>query len=138
LHNGPAPVAPGEHHVTRLLILALSIVVPSCDKADANTQDKPADNTKKNERDRDGDTKTPLDQNENKADIDISAAIRKAVVADDALSMGAKNVKIITADGVVTLRGPVATADEKQKIAKLAQDTAGVQRVDDQLEIAPE
>jgi len=124
--------------VTRLLILALAIVVPSCDKADANAQDKPADNTKKNERDRGGDTKTPLDQNENKGDIDITASIRKSVVGDDALSMGAKNVKIITADGVVTLRGPVETADEKLKIAKLAQDTAGVKRVDDQLEIAPE
>ncbi len=135
MHTGPSPALPEEHHVTRYFILALFIAIPSCDKGDA--QDKPADNTKKNERDQDGNTKTPLDQNENKADIDITAAIRKSVVGDDALSMDAKNVKIITADGVVTLRGPVASAEEKQKIAKLAQDTAGVTRVDDQLEIAP-
>lgn len=110
--------------------------MPSCDKADANAQNKPADNTKKNERDQDGSTKTPGDQAENKGDIEITANIRKAVVGDDVLSMSAKNVKIITAQGVVTLRGPVETAEEKTKIAQLAKDTAGVTRVDDQLEIA--
>jgi hyperosmotically inducible protein len=122
--------------VKRLLILALALAMPSCDKADATAQEKPADNTKKNERDQDGATKTPGDQAENKADIEITASIRKAVVGDDALSMTAKNVKIITADGVVTLRGPVGSTEEKTKIAKLAQETAGVKRVDDQLEIA--
>lgn len=123
----------------RRLILALFIVAPSCDKADANTtaEKKPADNTKKNERDRDGDTKTPIDQAENAADIEITANIRKAVVADGDLSMSAKNVKIITADGVVTLRGPVASTEERTKIADLARGTASVKRVEDQLEIAP-
>jgi hyperosmotically inducible protein len=118
-------------------ILALATVVPSCDKADANAPPA-ADNTKKNERDRDDATKTPIDQAENTTDIEITASMRKSIVGDDALSMSAKNVKIITADGVVTLRGPVATADEKVKIARLARGTAAVKRVDDQLEIAPE
>jgi len=121
--------------VTRYLIIALLAAVPSCDKKD-DAQDKPADNTKKNERDRDDATKTPGDQGQNKGDIDITATIRKAVVSDDSLSMDAKNAKIITADGVVTLRGPVKSDDEKLAIGKIAQDTAGVQRVDNQLEIA--
>ena len=54
---------------------------------------------------------------------------------DDSLSMTAKNVKIITADGVVTLRGPVKTAAEKATIAKLAEANAGSAKVMDQLEV---
>lgn len=95
-----------------------------------------ADNTKKNERDRDGDTVTPEDQAENDADRSITQRIRQAVVDKDGLSVNAKNVKIMTANGVVTLRGPVQSAGEKSSIASIAQATAGVSRVDNQLEIA--
>jgi osmotically-inducible protein OsmY len=94
-----------------------------------------ADNTKKNERDRDGDTVTPEDQAENDADRSITQRIRQAVVDKDGLSMNAKNVKIVTANGVVTLRGPVQSAGEKSSIASIAQATNGVSRVDNQLEI---
>ena len=52
--------------------------------------------------------------------------------------MNAKNVKIITVDGVVTLRGPVKSAAEKAKLASVSKQTAGVKRVDDQLEIEAE
>ncbi len=94
-----------------------------------------ADNTKRNARDADGTTLTPLDQSENEADRTITQQIRKAVVGEDAISMNAKNVKIITQDGVVTLRGPVKSAEEKATIASVAQKTGGVKRVDNQLEI---
>jgi osmotically-inducible protein OsmY len=50
--------------------------------------------------------------------------------------MTAKNVKIITNEGVVTLRGPVKTSEEKAQIAAIAQRVAGVKRVDNQLELA--
>lgn len=95
----------------------------------------PADNTKKNERDR-GETLTPMDQAENDADRTITQRVRQAVVGKDGLSTNAKNVKIITANGVVTLRGPVQTTSEKADIASIAQGTDGVTRVDNQLEIA--
>ncbi len=95
-----------------------------------------ADNTKKNERDRDGDTVTPGDQAENDADRSITQRIRQAVVDKDGLSTNAKNVKIMTANGVVTLRGPVQSAGEKSSIASIAQTTEGVSRVDNQLEVA--
>jgi hyperosmotically inducible periplasmic protein len=123
---------------TRFLIMALLAVAPSCDDKDAEAKDKPADNTDKNDRDREDATKTPGDQSEDKDDIAITAEIRKAVVGDDSLSVNAKNVKIITADGVVTLRGPVASEDERHAIANVAKNTAGVARVDNQLEIAAE
>ena len=79
---------------------------------------------------------TPGDQAENEADRTISQNIRQAVVADDSVSTNGKNVKIITADGVVTLRGPVKSDQEKTNIGAKAQQVAGVKSVDNQLEIA--
>lgn len=91
-------------------------------------------NTGVNLRDRDSTAKTPLDQNENKADITITAAIRKRVVATK-MSINAQNVKIITQDGRVTLRGPVKTEQEKRTIEEIARDVAGANKVDSQLEV---
>jgi osmotically-inducible protein OsmY len=98
--------------------------------------DKPAaDNTAKNERDRSGETKTAGDQSNSAEDVKLTAAIRRAVVADKSLSITAKNVKIITAGGKVTLRGPVNSAQEKATIAKLAKSAAGKAKIDNQLEV---
>lgn len=90
-----------------------------------------------NVRDRDSTAKTPLDQNENKADIAITADIRKQVV-DASLSITAQNVKIITQDRKVTLRGPVMNLAEKQRIEEIAATVAGADMVDSQLEISTE
>ncbi|MGK3981933.1 BON domain-containing protein [Sorangium sp. So ce136] len=94
-----------------------------------------ADNTDKNDRDRDPAALTPGDQGENETDRTITQKIRQAVVASDTLSMNAKNVKIITNGQVVTLRGPVKSDKEKADIAAIAQGIPGVQKVDNQLEI---
>jgi len=94
-----------------------------------------ADNSGRNERDRSGETKTSGDQSNSSADIKTTAEIRRAVVDDKSLSMMAKNVKIITENGVVTLRGPVKTAEEKAKIAELAKTHAGNAKVENQLEV---
>ena len=92
------------------------------------------DNTAVNKRDRNSAAKTPIDQNENKKDIDVTATIRKRVVATK-MSVDAHNVKIITQDGKVTLRGPVKSADEKKQIEDIARDVAGKDNVDSQLEV---
>jgi hyperosmotically inducible protein len=94
------------------------------------------DNTTVNARDRFSNAKTPIDQNENQKDIDISASIRKRVVGEK-LSSNAHNAKIITQDGKVTLRGPVASEDEKKQVEDIATDVAGAGNVDNQLEIQP-
>jgi osmotically-inducible protein OsmY len=94
-----------------------------------------ADDTERNVRDRNDATLTPMDQGGSEADRTITQNIRKTIVGNDDMSVNAKNVKIITVNGVVTLRGPVKTAAEKTSIASLAQKTAGVKRVDDQLEV---
>jgi osmotically-inducible protein OsmY len=94
-----------------------------------------ADNTGRNVRDRDGRTLTPTDQGTSDSDRNITAEIRREIVANDALSMNAHNVKIITMDGVVTLRGPVKSPAEKATVGTAAQRATGVKRVDNQLEV---
>lgn len=100
----------------------------------ANPEGVAADNTKLNERDR-GDTVTPVDQGNNEEDIQITATIRREMMGDERLSFAAKNVKVITSGRKVTLRGPVASVDEKTSVEAIAKKTNGVSTVDSQLEV---
>lgn len=93
-------------------------------------------NTGVNVRDRNESAKTPLDQNENQKDIDITANIRRRIV-DSQKSIDARNIKIITQDGRVTLRGPVKSTEEKQALEAIAKEVAGATNVDSQLEVGP-
>lgn len=104
--------------------------------ADKPAEAVPADNTEKNERDRKSAALTPTDQAENEVDRTITQQIRSTVVKADDVSMNGKNVKVITVDGVVTLRGPVESAREKKDIVNMVKRVEGVKRVDNQLEIA--
>jgi len=116
--------------------LTLSFLCFSAISLTAFAQEKPAaDNTANNQRDRSGETKTSGDQSNSPEDVKLTAAIRRAVVGDGSLSMEAKNIKIITAGGMVTLRGPVKSDAEKATIAKLAQSAAGNAKIDNQLEV---
>jgi len=116
--------------------ITLTLLVASACTLSAMAEEKTAaDNTAKNERDASGETKTSGDQSNSPEDIKITADIRRAVVAEKSLSMTAKNVKIITANGMVTLRGPVNSAEEKAMIAKLAKSAAGAAKIDNQLEV---
>jgi hyperosmotically inducible periplasmic protein len=133
-----------------LAVLSFLFLATSCDTPSDVKSDEPAikteaskpdanvapDNTKVNERDQDAATLTPGDQSENPMDVGMTQRIRQAIVDDSSLTMGEKNVKIITIDGVVTLRGPVETEASKAKIATIAQNTSGVKKVDNQLETA--
>ena len=94
-----------------------------------------ADNTGINVRDKSGATQTPQKQTNSEADRKLLAAVRRAVVGDKTLSKSAHNVKIVSKDGVVTLRGPVRSEDEKGKVEKLAQQVAGVASVENQLDV---
>ena len=93
------------------------------------------DNTATNERDRSGETKTSGDQSNSSADLKITQAIRRALMKDRGLSTTAKDIKVITANGQVTLRGPVKTAQEKAKIDELARSAAVGAKIDDQLDV---
>lgn len=123
-----------------LSLLALTIV--GCDQMDKKEQTQStseingvdADNTAKNVRDRSANTLTPFDQSETENDRLITQKIRKSLMADNSLSTNAKNVKIITQNGVATLRGTVNVEKEKEIIGKNAKDIAGVTQVDNQIE----
>ncbi len=93
------------------------------------------DNSRVNERDRDHKSLTPMDQGPSEGDRKITQLIRQAVVKDGSLSFTAKNVKIITIGGKVTLRGPVKTDAERSAIEAEAKNVAGVSQVDNQLEV---
>jgi len=93
------------------------------------------DNTKVNQRDTKSASPTPMDQGESKSDLDITKRIRQAVMGDKSLSFTAKNVKIITRDRKVVLRGPVSSADERSSIEAAARKVAGAGNVDNQLEV---
>ena len=94
------------------------------------------DNTAVNARDNEA-NKTPLDQGNNETDISVTADIRKSITNHSGMSVNARNVKIITQDGKVTLRGPVNSQEEKDAIDKYAKDRAGEDKVDNQIEIVP-
>jgi len=94
-----------------------------------------ADNTARNVRDRNDQTLTPLDQGTGQADLDTTAKIRKEIIATKDMSMNARNVKIITIDGHVTLRGPVNSVEEKRLIGEIANRIAHSENVDNQLEV---
>jgi hyperosmotically inducible periplasmic protein len=93
------------------------------------------ENTERNVRDKDGTTLTPDDQKGDKKDVKITTKIRKALVNDKLLSVNAQNIKIITSNRIVTLRGIVENADESTKLEQIAKKTRGVLRVENQLEI---
>lgn len=104
----------------------------------APTTGAPADNTAINERDKSPDTMKSTDQPNNSADIQLAAAVRKAIVDDKSLSTAGHNVKLVAANGVVTLRGPVKSDAEKAKLARIASGITGVSSVDNQIDVKSE
>lgn len=98
------------------------------------SQQPAPDNTKTN---KDQGSPTADDQKSNPADRAISQKIRKAIHEDKTLSTYAHNIKIITQDGKVTLRGPVRSQEEKENLEAKAISVAGPDNVTNQLEIAP-
>ena len=103
---------------------------------DTNAAVVNADNSGRNVRDREDVTLTPGDQGNSPADREITQRIRKTIVSGPAdYSTTAKNIKIITVNGKVTLRGPVKTDAEKAGIVTLAKSVAGEGNIDDQLEV---
>ena len=117
---------------TLLILACLSTVSVAAMAADDKT--KP-DNTAINERDRSRETQTSGDQSNSSADLKTTQAIRQALMKDSELSTTAKNIKIITNNGQVTLRGPVKNAQEKAKIDQLARSAAGGAKIDDLLDV---
>lgn len=109
----------------------------SKDPASSTVKDRPADNTGVNKRDRQAAEPTADQQKNNRSDLETTRLIRRAVVTDKSLSMYGHNIKIIAQNGVVTLKGPVRSEEEKQTIEKKAAEIAGAAQIRNEIEIAP-
>ena len=110
-------------------ILATALAVQI---APAQTQ---PDNTRVNKQDRSDTAVTADNQKDNHNDRYLTQQIRKAVIADKSLSSYAHNVKIVSQDGTVTLKGPVRSDDERKNIIAKAEQIAGSGKVTDQLSV---
>ena len=95
------------------------------------------DNTKTNQGDASKNAKTADQQKMNPADHETTKKIRSALIDDKSLSTYAHNIKIITTDGMVTLKGPVRSEDEKSSIEAKARQVAGDSNVTNNLTVAP-
>ena len=124
------------NHVVSTAVLAASLsIVATVLPAQDST---PPDNTKANKNNH-GDAGLSADQQKNNAsDRDITRKIRQAIQKDKSLSTYAHNVKIITQEGVVTLKGPVRSDEEKSAIAAKAAEVAGESNVKNHLTVKQE
>ena len=99
--------------------------------AKTGTAQTAPDNTNQNKNH----AETADNQVNSKSDRTTTAKIRKAIIADKSLSTYAHNVKIITVDGAVTLKGPVQSDDEKQKIASEAAGVVSADKITNELTV---
>ncbi len=113
-----------------LLVSASPIAVRAQDQS-SSPSSTAADNSARNKN-----HNTTADQQaNNKSDTEITREIRRAIVSDKSLSTYAHNVKVITRNGAVTLKGPVHTDEEKHAVASKAADVVGQDKVTDQLTV---
>jgi len=118
-----------------LILSAVILIAPKPSSAKALPQQ--SDNTKTNKADATNDATTADQQKMNAGDRAITQKIRAEIMKDKSLSTYAHNIKIITQDGKVTLKGPVRTSDEKAEIEDKAIAVAGPGNVTSQIAIAP-
>ena len=119
------------HTLALALLLTLGLT-------QARAQDSTApDNTKVNDRDRNKTEPTADQQKESRPDREIARGIRRSIVQDKSLSTYAHNVKIVSQNGIVTLKGPVRSEEEKSAIEAKAAEIAGKDKVTSQLEVKP-
>ena len=96
-----------------------------------------ADNTKVNERDRNAGEVTADQQKATPEDRKLTKRIRQSIMADKSLSTYAHNIKVVSQNGAVTLKGPVKSDDEKRSVvAKAVAVAGGPDKVTDQISIA--
>ena len=120
----------------KLLAGLLTVGAVNAQTTEPAAKREAADNTRANATDRNTDAKTPVDQSNDKNAIEVNAGIRRAVLDDKSLSTSAHNIKIVTDGDVVTLRGPVESADEKKRVEALAMKAAAGKQVRNEISVA--
>ena len=124
-----------QHILLTTALCAASVIVAAPGKAQTSDSPKP-DNTTVNKRDREPDQATADQQKNNRPDRELTKNIRQSIMADKSLSSYAHNIKIISQNGTVTLKGPVKSEDEKQAvIAKAVAVVGSSDKVTDQVSV---
>lgn len=119
-----------------VLLVTMGLVTIQAQITPSDNSKVEADNTAVNKRDRQNKKLTADDQAKaSRADEEITRRIREELTRNDELSSYAQNVKIITMSGVVTLRGPVKTQQERDWIVNAAQKVSGVRTIQNELEV---
>jgi hyperosmotically inducible protein len=118
------------------LACVLAVTGALANAQESSTQPAP-DNTKVNERDKSKAEPTADQQKENLPDRELTRQIRRSIVQDKSLSTYAHNVKVISQNGTVTLKGPVRSDEEKTAVEAKAAEIAGKDKVTSQLEVKP-
>ena len=126
-----------SHRILRIALLAVVLLGGLMAASAQEPATTAPDNTKVNDRDRNANEPTADQQKNNRPDGDITKQIREAVEKDKSLSTYAHNVKIITQNGVVTIKGPVRSEEEKRAIEAKAVEIAGNGKVNNQLDVKP-
>jgi hyperosmotically inducible periplasmic protein len=117
--------------------LAAGILMAGTALVSAQDNSAAPDNTKVNQRDRNPNEPTADQQKSNSSDRDMTRQIRQSITADKQISTYGHNVKVITQNGTVTLKGPVRSEEEKKAIEAKAAEVAGADKVSDEMEIKP-
>ena len=117
--------------------LIAALLATGCAVAGAQDPAPQPDNTKMNQRDRDPNQPTADQQKSNQSDQDITRQIRQAIERDKTISTYGHNVKVITQNGMVTLKGPVRSEEEKKAIEAKAAEVAGGDKVTNQMDVKP-
>lgn len=121
-----------------LLLITFMVTTGFMMRSQAQTPEQQGtspDNTKMNAQDRDKESPTADQQKDNRSDRGITQQIRQSLVKDKSLSTYGHNVKVITQNGQVTLKGPVRSEDEKKAIEAKATEVAGENKVTSELNI---
>ena len=118
-----------------LIVLFSTLTLVWAQDADTKQSQQAPDNTKINQRDRSKSEPTADQQKDNRSDRELARQIRRAIVKDKSLSTYAHNIKVIAQDGMVTLKGPVNTQEEKQAIEAKASAIAGQGKITNEIEV---
>jgi osmotically-inducible protein OsmY len=120
-----------------VLLLTFAVLFGAAGPIKAQDKGTPADNTQVNKRDRKTGAVTADQQKENSSDRELTASIRKALMGNKELSTYAHNVKVVTRNGMVTLKGPVRSEDEKKAVEAKASEIAGAGKVKSMISVRP-
>ncbi|MGB8888418.1 MAG: BON domain-containing protein [Candidatus Korobacteraceae bacterium] len=119
------------------VLLFLLVMVPVWAQDTSGASQAAGDNSKVNQQDRQSSAPTADQQKNDSADLQLSREIRQSLIKDKSLSTYAHNLKVISQNGKVTLKGPVRSEDERDAVLAKATQVAGEANVNDEMTVVP-